>query len=416
MRRPRLNSCWTLLLVLAATCWASDADRSRATVLCTSAVASGAVTADGRPLLWKNRDTSRRDNEIVHFAATDGAFAFVAVCNAGQTSAVWGGLNDHGFAVINTLTPDLRSLGTRSAKGLANGSLMKRALETCATVDEFEQLLERTNETGRRTIATFSVIDAQGGAATFETGPGAFVRFDADSQAAANALTRGLSIRSNFTYTAHDLSPENVNAQSLRALDNVGSKGRHDRAAALCLPLALDSVLSVETLLSDVIRDQALDESPPPALLNTSNTLSRRTSVSAMVFHGAKPGEDPLTATMWVVLGEPALSCAIPVWVAQGQTSGLVDGPKTSSISDAANKVRASLYTAAQDGPRLDTARRDALQARTLAEERDILASAAAALTAWRAEGVDPQAMRDLHEHASQQVLAVLTAWLSDNP
>ncbi|MCB1281313.1 MAG: hypothetical protein KDB18_07300, partial [Salinibacterium sp.] len=58
-----------------------------APMLCTSAVASGLVTEDGRPLLWKNRDTGNRDNEIVHFAATESAHAFVAVCNAGQTSS-----------------------------------------------------------------------------------------------------------------------------------------------------------------------------------------------------------------------------------------------------------------------------------------------------------------------------------------
>ncbi len=415
MRRTRLNSCWTLSVLLTATCWASDSDRSVSSVLCTSAVASGIVTVDGRPLLWKNRDTSRRDNEIVHFAATDGAFAFVAVCNAGQTSAVWGGLNDHGFAVINTLTPDLRSLGTRSAKGLANGSLMKRALETCATVDEFEQLLLRTNEAGRRTIATFSVIDAQGGAATFETGPGAFVRFDADSRAAASTLTRGLNIRSNFTYTAHDLAPETVTAQSVRALDGVGSKRRYDRAAELCLPLAAGSTLNVSALLGSVIRDQQLDPEETP-LLNTRDTLSRRTSVSAMVFHGAKPGEDPLTATMWVVLGEPALSVAVPVWVAAGGTSKLVDGPKTSPISDAAQQVRGVLYEDTTEGPRLDTSKRDALQVRTLALETRMLRSIESNLERWRTKGVEPTEMRAAHDSACGAVLDLLTAWLDEQP
>ena len=55
---------------------------------CTAAVILGSATDDGRPLLWKNRDTDDRRNEIVHFAPReiDGRMsqAFIAVTNAGD--------------------------------------------------------------------------------------------------------------------------------------------------------------------------------------------------------------------------------------------------------------------------------------------------------------------------------------------
>ena len=38
---------------------------------CTSAVVSGRVTPDGRPLLWKHRDASDLNNRIVHFEAEE---------------------------------------------------------------------------------------------------------------------------------------------------------------------------------------------------------------------------------------------------------------------------------------------------------------------------------------------------------
>ncbi|MCI0495741.1 hypothetical protein L0Z72_12120, partial [candidate division KSB1 bacterium] len=44
---------------------------------CTVAVVSGKATVDGRPLLWKNRDTSYLDNEVSYFA--DGKYAYIGV-------------------------------------------------------------------------------------------------------------------------------------------------------------------------------------------------------------------------------------------------------------------------------------------------------------------------------------------------
>ena len=46
---------------------------------CTSAVVSGRVTPDGRPLLWKHRDASDLNNRIVHFEAEGGKLEFVGL-------------------------------------------------------------------------------------------------------------------------------------------------------------------------------------------------------------------------------------------------------------------------------------------------------------------------------------------------
>ena len=57
---------------------------------CTTAVISGKVTHDGRPILWKNRDTSFRHNELV--LLEEGRYRALAVVNAGSRKSVWMGV------------------------------------------------------------------------------------------------------------------------------------------------------------------------------------------------------------------------------------------------------------------------------------------------------------------------------------
>ena len=76
---------------------------------CTAAVISGRATPDGRPLLWKHRDTGVLDNALVHFRGE--RFSFTGLVNAGGNIApsaspsdreVWIGANTAGFALMNT--------------------------------------------------------------------------------------------------------------------------------------------------------------------------------------------------------------------------------------------------------------------------------------------------------------------------
>ena len=45
---------------------------------CTSAIVSGKLTANGRPLMWKNRDTNDLNNRVERIVAHDGLMEFVA--------------------------------------------------------------------------------------------------------------------------------------------------------------------------------------------------------------------------------------------------------------------------------------------------------------------------------------------------
>ncbi len=64
---------------------------------CTTIVISGRVTADGRPILWKNRDTDEARNEVAYLS--EGPLRAVAVVNAGKRTSVWMGVNEAGFCI-----------------------------------------------------------------------------------------------------------------------------------------------------------------------------------------------------------------------------------------------------------------------------------------------------------------------------
>jgi hypothetical protein len=49
---------------------------------CTLAVISGKATRDGRPLMWKNRDTDKVDNKTLFLRVQ---YAFIALVDAGDT-------------------------------------------------------------------------------------------------------------------------------------------------------------------------------------------------------------------------------------------------------------------------------------------------------------------------------------------
>ena len=163
---------------------------------CTSLLASGKV-AGGAPVLWKHRDTGTEHNFIERVAATDSTRAFTALFNGGDSllAEAWTGMNDAGFAIMNTasynLAPDTARVKDRE------GVVMRAALERCVTADDFGRLLlSLPKPLGVQ--ANFGVMDSHGGLAYFETDDYGFTRFDVDAD------TAGYIIRTNFSVTGND--------------------------------------------------------------------------------------------------------------------------------------------------------------------------------------------------------------------
>jgi hypothetical protein len=386
---------------------------STAVRACTTAVITGKVTADGRPLLWKSRDTKGLPrNEVIVYEA--GKYRVLAVVNAGARAEVWMGVNSAGFCIENSLSKDLLVPGEHSGPG--NGAIMKMALETCATVADFEALLERTNETGRRTDGNFGVIDAAGGAALFEAGPRTFQMFDANDPEVA---PRGTIVRSNFSTTAQRVPPA-PDPESL----TVSSSGERYARACRLIDRHDASGLTVEYVLRHLCRDMADGRGQPfagtvngpagdlPDEVNTAATISRTTTVSAAVFHGVKPGEDPRLTTMWVQLGDPKFSIAVPCWAACESLTDAVSGEHGGAICSIATTLREWNLTKDHDGVETDHLRQvwDDLWP---AEHR-LIEVVAETRRRWQEAAGSPAEFTELHRHLATQALDAMRKELAD--
>lgn len=167
---------------------------------CTSAVISAKASADGRPILWKHRDTGEAENKLVRVRGEK--YDFTGLCNVSDSlnSNVWMGSNDAGFSIMNTASYNIAADVAWNRPKDLEGVFMRRALEICATIDDFETFLDTTS--GKRGVeANFGVIDAAGGAAYYETGFYRYVKYDVNDPADAPA---GFLIRTNFSFAGDD--------------------------------------------------------------------------------------------------------------------------------------------------------------------------------------------------------------------
>ena len=116
-----------LMLLFFSGCLTSEA--------CTAIIISGKATPDGRPILWKNRDTDQFQNAIKYF--DDGKYKSIGLINADdpEGKSAWAGYNSAGFAIINTVSYNLISKDTVKLKD-QEGIIMREALRVWATVGE----------------------------------------------------------------------------------------------------------------------------------------------------------------------------------------------------------------------------------------------------------------------------------------
>ncbi len=364
---------------------------------CTTAVVSGKATVDSRPLLWKNRDTEEVQNKVAFFSG--GKYDVIGVVTADSTSSVWMGINSAGLAIENSVSSDLE--GTSSAE---NGSFMKYALQNCATVGEFEQLLIQTNDSGRKTQANYGLIDAFGGAAIFETGNHTYMRFDANDPTVAPL---GFIVRTNYAFTGGG-----------------GGSGyeRYNRALELLTGAVLNSELSHDYILKSAARDLKNDkinpyplpfpgsqEGHPQGYVRTYYSINRSTTRSCAVFHGVIPGEDPRLSTMWIILGEPVCGVAVPLWVFAGAVPPEMDGPTTAPMNEASVLKKETCYTDPASNQYINTyALADGagggIFSYSLPVENWAISQTASSINSWRTTFPEAKAMQEFQATLASQV------------
>jgi len=136
-------------------------------------------------------------------AVADGKYSFTAVVNEGdeELKDVWIGTNSEGFSIMNTHSYNITDASTKDEEDL-NGSFMRTALETCASVVEFEEMILRMPKPWR-VSANFGVIDGRGGAAYFEMNWTEYFKFDVNDPSVA---PDGYLVRTNYSFNGRPVS------------------------------------------------------------------------------------------------------------------------------------------------------------------------------------------------------------------
>ncbi len=295
---------------------------------CTSAIIAAEATTDGRPLLWKNRDTSATDNKVEYIAPGDGRFAYTALFNASdkECKEAWIGMNEVGFAIMNTASYNLKDDRVPNSKMDKEGLLMSIALQTCTTVDDFELLLQKLPRP-LGVEANFGVIDAEGSGAFFETNNHSFVRYDLKD------APSGVLVRTNYSHSG-------------RKGEGYGFT-REENACTLLEPYARTHSITPELLTetlsrsfynSTLQRDFASERGP----VVDNDFIPRFKTTATIVVEGCHPienvGELKRGALadqyiMWTALGYPPCAEIVPVWCKPGGVEeglrGLEEGGKS---------------------------------------------------------------------------------------
>ncbi len=276
---------------------------------CTSAVISGKITSDGRPLLWKNRDTDFPQNSVKYFSGR--RYPFIAIVNSIEDNPtdVWIGTNSTGFSLMNTQSYNLVDVKDGEERGEANGRVMRRALEVCATVQDFCHFLD-TIAKPSLIEANFGVIDAKGGAAMFEVDYYKYVMYDANNPKDAPC---GYIARTNFSFSGK----VNEGAGYVRFM-------QEDK---LLLPASATGQITPQWIFNELSRSFAnpmmgidlktgdFNRPKTNGWFVDQDFIARSSTASSVVVQGVKAGENPELTTMWTILGYPPTGVAMPVWL-----------------------------------------------------------------------------------------------------
>ena len=202
----------TILLLLAAV----------PVFCCTSVIVSGKVRADGKPVMLKHRDTSHLTNDIRWFQGEKYSFIGLVNTDVPLEPEVWAGTNSAGFSIMNTATYDLKEDDVPEEQMDREGYLMYRALEVCATVEDFDHFLDTLSKP-MGVEANFGVTDARGGAVYYEVDNWKVrARYD------VNEEPKGYRVVTNFTWQGREADHKGVD--------------RYEKASRLleetCIPIA----------------------------------------------------------------------------------------------------------------------------------------------------------------------------------
>lgn len=269
-----------------------------ASFACTSAIVTTQRSSEGVPLLWKHRDFKDGNTRVVY--VDDYKYGYTAV--VGNTKnykrIVKAGINEKGFGVISLTTYSLPCASPEEYKACnrrrIKGSCMWNGVSSCATVEEFEEML-RTTKRSNKYNSNIAVADATGAVAYFEIWDLGYKRYDATER------KEGFDVRTNFSF-ADTLGDSRRNTSTRRYAITMQQMKAHEGVFTpeqfIGYSRSYNSIKYGDVLASN------------ERYYCASHTVPRSTSVGAYVLVC-----DEACPRMLVMNGHPVSSLAVPVYV-----------------------------------------------------------------------------------------------------
>lgn len=268
-------------------------------IACTIVAVSGRITDDGRPLLLKNRDS---DNYNIYLKIAKGnRYVYFCQCVVPNGNAL-SGYNEVGFSIINS-----HSFNMPNTDSEWNSLIMQMALEKCATVEEFEFLLDSLPKP-MPVSSNYGVMDAQGNVAIYETNAYGYTKYD------ANATDCGYLIRTNYSqsedtlgmYQAHPAGIHRYRIASAYLEDVVMTSGFLSKEHLFDMTRCLVNSDGMD------LRDIAPFDENSALPVDFRFYIPRYNTTSAMVIQGVLPNEASVMTVAWTMLGPPYASVTVP--------------------------------------------------------------------------------------------------------
>ncbi len=306
---------------------------------CTSVIVSGRVTKDGRPMIFKHRDSGNVHNMML--VVQGRKYRYLGLVNAGDTlpKDVWGGYNEAGFGIVNTAAYNLNGNGGDTD---GDGILIRKALEFCATLEDFERLMD-TVKKPRDVNSNFAVLDAKGGCAYYETGNYKYVKFDVNDPAVA---PDGYLMRTNFGTTGnHKLDQGVERYQAITEFMAEACKEGHLEHDYLITHISRYLKHGVTQLdMYDMMPETETDT----CYVSFHDYIARYSTASVVLVQGVRPDESPLNTISWTIMGWPLTTIAMPLaLLPSGKLPALVtdDGTDHSRLCEMGLQLKSRVFT-----------------------------------------------------------------------
>lgn len=377
---------------------------------CTTAIVSGKHTPDGRPLLWKHRDTGSPQNKIMFFS--DGKYNYLGLINTKDKDGkqVWAGTNSVGFAIMNSASYNLQAKSDTTSVMDYEGIVMKKALQNCRNLADFEKMLD-TLSRPMRVEANFGVIDAEGGAAYYEVHNFGYTKIDVNDP---KISPFGYVIRTNYSFTGRQedgygyiryLTAENLFYEA------AAKNGLTVRFIFQSVSRSLN-----HSLLNTDLRDAVPENANETHFVWFQDFIPRYTSSASVVVQGVKTGESPEFTTMWTVLGFPLCSVAVPLWVEGGDNLPAIHIPDESGfapLSDMAIRLKHRCFPITRGSGKkymnlnaLINSENSGIMQKIIPIENKLFDESEVRLKQWRKNGIKPKSIHEFYDRANQLVLS----------